>query len=88
MQRQKEKKQCFYQNVQCGIKKSRFIKEKETSALLFEPNSPLKDVSFLRAIFWRYKMNEIINKFLLTGEKIMLEMHLGELDLLTVLVDH
>ena len=33
-------------------------------------------------------MNEIINKLLLTGEKIMLEMHLRELDLLTVLVDH
>ena len=29
---------------------------------MFGPNSPLKDVPFLRAIFWIYKMNEIINK--------------------------
>ena len=35
MQRQKEEKQCFYQNVQCVIlKKSIFIKEQEASGLL------------------------------------------------------
>ena len=34
-----------------------------------------------------YKMNDIINKFLLAGDKFMPEMHLSR-DLRTVLVDH
>ena len=33
-------------------------------------------------------MNEIVNKFLLTGEKFMPEMHLKLLDLLIVFVGH
>ena len=33
-------------------------------------------------------MNEIVNKFLLTGEKFMPEMHLKHLDLLIVFADH
>ena len=33
-------------------------------------------------------MNEIVNKFLLTGDKVMPEMHLYSLDLHIVLVDH
>ena len=33
-------------------------------------------------------MNDIINKFLLAGDKFMPEMHLGEPGLLIVLVDH
>ena len=33
-------------------------------------------------------MNEIVNKFLLVGDKFMAEMHLKQLDLLTVLADH
>ena len=32
-------------------------------------------------------MNEIVNKFLLAGDKFMSEMHLNNLDLLTALVD-
>ena len=34
------------------------------------------------------KMNEIVNKFLLTGDKFTPEMHLKQPYLLTVLVDH
>ena len=33
-------------------------------------------------------MNNIINKFLLTGDKFMPEMHLSNLNLLTALADH
>ena len=29
-------------------------------------------------LFYRYKMNEIINKFLLVGDKLILEMHLRQ----------
>ena len=35
-----------------------------------------------------YKTNEIINKFLLAGDKFMPEMHLRNQDLLIMLVDH
>ena len=34
-----------------------------------------------------YKMNDIINKFLLAGDKFMLEMHLKQPQFITVLVD-
>ena len=33
-------------------------------------------------------MNEIVNEFLLAGDKLMPEMHLNNLDLLMVLVVH
>ena len=33
-------------------------------------------------------MNETVNKFLLVGDKFIPEMHLNNLDLLIVLVDH
>ena len=33
-------------------------------------------------------MNEIVNKFLLAGDKFMPEMHLKQRDLVIVLVDH
>ena len=35
-----------------------------------------------------YKMKEIVDKFLLAGDKYMPEMHLNNLDLLIALVDH
>ena len=35
-----------------------------------------------------YKMNEIVNKLLLAGDKFMLEMYLKKLDLLILLVVH
>ena len=39
-------------------------------------------------LFWMYKMNKIVNKFLLAGDKFMPEMHLNSQDLLIVLADH
>ena len=41
-------------------------------------NTPLSGVVILAAIFWRYKMNEIVNKFLLAGDKFTPEMHLRQ----------
>ena len=35
-----------------------------------------------------YKMKEIVDKFLLAGDKYIPEMHLNNLDLLIALVDH
>ena len=46
----------------CGKKKSTFIESQES-------NSTSND---------QYKMNKIINKFLLTGDKFMLELHLKQ----------
>ena len=39
-------------------------------------------------LFWKHKINEIINKFLLAGNKFMPEMYLRHPDLHIVLVDH
>ena len=65
----------------CGIKKSRFVKEQEAKGLL----SSLGLKTWLSKIplfgdifFWVYKMNEIVNKFLLVGDKFMPEMHLKQ----------
>ena len=38
--------------------------------------------------FIEYKMYDIINKFLLSGDKFMSEMRLRNLNLTTVLVEH
>ena len=35
-----------------------------------------------------YKMNKIVNRFLLAGDKFMPEMHLNSPDLLIVLLEH
>ena len=66
----------------------RFIKEQEASELL----SSLRIKTALRKIFLvgpllfqRYKMNEIVNKFLLAIDKFILEMHLTQP---TVLAEH
>ena len=61
-------------------KKWRFSKEQEASGLLIGSNTPLSGIAILAAIFWRYKMNEIINKFLLAGDKFTAEMHLRQLE--------
>ena len=65
----------------CGSKKLRFIKEQEVSELL----SSLGIRTLLRQIpivgpllFQRYKMNKMINKFLLAGNKFMFEKHLRQ----------
>ena len=54
----------------CGIKKSRFVKEQEAKGLLSNlgiktPLSKILKCFVLRCI----KMNEIVNKFLLAGDK-------------------
>ena len=64
-----------------GIKKSIFIKKQEAEGLLSSLGleTPLCKVPLLGDIlFWVYKMNEIVNKFLLAGDKFMPEMHLSQ----------
>ena len=70
----------------CGSKRSIFIKEQQASGLLCSlgiktrlSNIPLVGhLVFKRyqQVNTRYKMNEIVNKFLLVGDKFMPEMHL------------
>ena len=66
----------------CGSKKSRFIKNQEAKGLLSNLGikTPLCKVPILGDIlFWMHiKMNEIVNNFLLAGNKFMPEMHLKE----------
>ena len=68
--------------VICGRKKSRFIKNQEAKGLLSNLGikTPLSKVPILGDIlFWMHiKMNEIVNKFLLAGDKFMPEMHLKQ----------
>ena len=60
----------------CGGKKSRFVKEKEAKWLL--SSLGLKTRLFFDISFSVYKMNEIVNKFVLVGDKFMPEMHLKQ----------
>ena len=65
--------------VEFGIKKSRFAKGQEAKDLLSNsgiktPSSKISKCFVLRCI----KMNEIVNKFLLVGDKFMPEMHLKQ----------
>ena len=65
----------------CGSKKSRFIKKQEASGILSNLGlkTPLNKISLLGdVLFQNYKMNEIVNKFLLAGDKFMPEMHLKQ----------
>ena len=65
----------------CGIKKSRFVKEQEVKELLSSLGlkTGLSKVTLFGDIFfWVYKMNEIVNKFLLVGDKFMPELHLKQ----------
>ena len=59
----------------CGSKKSNFIKKKEAKELLSNLGirTPLSKTPLL------YKMNNIINKFLLTAHEFMPETHLKDL---------
>ena len=62
-------------------KKSRFIKNQEAKGLLSNLGirTPLSKVPMLGDIlFWMCKMNEIVNKFLSAGDKVMPEMHLKQ----------
>ena len=65
----------------CGIKKSRFVKEQEAKGLLSNlgiktllNKIPLLNFFVLKCI----KRNEIVNKYLLVGDKFMPEMHLKQ----------
>ena len=63
----------------CDSKKSRFIKEQEASGLLssLEIKRHLSKIPLVGPIlFLKYKMSEMVNKFLLAGDKFMPEMHL------------
>ena len=54
--------------VVCGSKTSRFIKEQEASGFLtglLWVKSPFEGIPILGIIIERYKMNEIVKKFLL-----------------------
>ena len=65
----------------CGSKKSKFIKKQEVSGLLRKLGikTPLSKIPVLGDVLFEiYKMNEIVNKFLLTGDKFMPEMHLRQ----------
>ena len=67
----------------CGIKKSRFLKEQKAKDLLsnLEIKIPLSKIPLLTVLFWMHiKMKEIINKFLLVGDKFMPETHLKQPD--------
>ena len=61
----------------CGIKKSRFAKEQEAKGLLSNLGikPPLSKIPLLNFSF-KYKINEIVNKFLFVGDKFMPEMQL------------
>ena len=58
----------------CGIKKSRFVKEQEAKGLLSNLGikTLLSKIPLLNVL--SVKMNEIVNKFLLVGDKFMPEM--------------
>ena len=67
--------------VDCGIKKSRFVKEQEAKGLLNSSSLKIrlsKIWLFGDIFFWVYKINEIVNNFLLSGDKCMSEMHLKQ----------
>ena len=61
----------------CGIKKSRFVKEKEAKGLLSNLGIKTLLTKILLLNVLSVKMNEIA-KFLLVGDKFMPEMHLKQ----------
>ena len=73
----------------CDSKRSKFIKEQEASGLLSSLGikTPLSKIPLVGPLLFyrsqqvnkRYKMNEIVNKFLLAGDKFMPEMNLRQL---------
>ena len=54
----------------CDSKKSRFIIEEEASGLLYRSNSQFSRIPLIDNVLWRYKMNEIVNMFLLAGDNL------------------
>ena len=71
--------------VVCDGKKSKFMKEEEASGLLSSlgiktllNKTPLLSPHFIQMFNTRYKMNDIVNRFLLAGDVFMPESHLRE----------
>ena len=65
----------------CAIKSSRFVKKQEEKRLITSlglKRRLSKIALFGDIFFWVYKMNEIVNKFLLVGDKFMPQMHLKQ----------
>ena len=68
----------------CGRKKSRFIIKQEASGTLssLSLKTPLRKIQLFGDVLFRmlsnYKMNEIVTKFLLAGEKYMPKTHLKQ----------
>ena len=66
----------------CNSKKSKFINKQEAKGLLSKLGikTPFSKLPILGDIlFWMHiKMNEIVNKFFLVGDKFMPEMHLKQ----------
>ena len=62
----------------CKNKKSRFVKEQDAKVLSSNLGikTPLSKIPLLNIL--SVKMDNIINKFLLTGDKLMPEMHLRQ----------
>ena len=62
----------------CGIKKSKFVKEQEAKGLLSNLGikTLLSKIPLLNIL--SVKTNEIVNKFLLVGDKFMPQMHLKQ----------
>ena len=56
------------------------MKEQEPKGLLSNLGikTPLSKIPLLNVCFKSYKMNEIVNKYLLAGDKFMPEMHLKQ----------
>ena len=61
-------------------KKSKFIKDQQAKGLLsnLSIRTPLNKIPLNSIVLIKYKMNNIINKFLLAGDKFMPEMHLKQ----------
>ena len=59
--------------TECRIKKSRFMEEQQAKRLLSNLGikAPLSKIPLLNVLFLVYKMNEIVNKLLLTGDKLL-----------------
>ena len=67
--------------TKCRFKKWRFVEEQEAKGLLSSLGLKTrlsKIPLFGEILFWVYKMNKIVNKFLLAGDKFMPEIHLNQ----------
>ena len=78
----------------CCSKRSIILKEQEAKQILSSLGlkTSLNKIISLGKIFfnntYQYKMNKIVNTFLLVGEKFIHEMHLKKQNLLIVLLVH